>query len=193
MPADLLSNPKKYGKDVKEKFIIEETDNFQFERNGHTLYLRNGLRRSTFPNPEKWLEIKDEVEVVSVCLVFSKYPLRNNKYYMNYPLLFNRLKNLFEIDPLLNDQLIDWKIILHTNCYNDNQVDSLFHGVVIEYKEPNGSNSIIDAENPSEDESNQTEISLDSIIAFNDFRPEFIDSLSKLDTSEAKEILVKHF
>ncbi|PCI97897.1 MAG: hypothetical protein COB15_06880 [Flavobacteriales bacterium] len=99
---EILNNVKKYGADVETSFKITETPNFEIDTNNRVI-LKNGLRSSKYSNPDSWKSIKEEVEVNSISIIFSKYPIRKNGYSMNHKLLFNRLKNLFLIDPLLND------------------------------------------------------------------------------------------
>ena len=96
----------------------------------------NALRRSSFINTEAWLRIKDTVTVEKIEIVFSKYPIRDETYTMYFPLLKNRIVNLFKLDLKLNDTLIDWHILLQTNCHNDETADALFHGVRIHYLVP---------------------------------------------------------
>ena len=131
---EVLNNSRKYGTSVEQSFDIEETDIFEKDTSQNKVFLTNGLRSSKYKKPESWTSISQDLEVKAISIVFSKYPIRRNGYSMNHKLLFNRLKNLFLIDSYLNDTNIQWKIILQTHCINDEQVDSLFHGVVIEYE-----------------------------------------------------------
>ncbi len=128
-----LENPQKYGSEVAALIETEETYEFKDTLSG-TFFLKNGFRSSSFINGDQWLAIKDTVEVYRVDVVYSKYPLRKGVYQEIYPLLFNRLKNLFELDEELNRSDITWKKILQTHCVNDAQVDQLLHGVRIWYR-----------------------------------------------------------
>ncbi|MFB0924243.1 MAG: hypothetical protein QMB65_03005, partial [Vicingaceae bacterium] len=85
---EILNNVKKYGTDVEKSFQITETANFQIDTN-NSIILKNGLRSSNYLNPSSWESIKEEVEVKSINIVFSKYPIRKNGYSMNHKLLFN--------------------------------------------------------------------------------------------------------
>lgn len=129
-----LKDPKLFGKQIEQSFNISEVYEYIPNQEDNVVYLQNGLRSSKYVNTKNWSAISDEVEAISVQIIFSKYPIRKNGYSMNHPLLFKRLRNLFEIDPLLNDANINWEIILHTHCENDTQVDGLFHGVRITYR-----------------------------------------------------------
>ena len=141
--SDILNNSRKYGASVEQSFTIEETYIFKKDTSQNKIYLTSGLRSSKYINPQSWTSISQNLEVKSITIVFSKYPIRRNGYAMNHKLLFNRLKNLFLIDPYLNDTNIQWKIILQTHCIDDEQVDSLFHGVVIEYEEEKDEEEVI--------------------------------------------------
>ncbi len=188
--AEVLNNVKKYGSAVEEAFAIIETSNFHTDTINRVI-LKNGLRSSKCINPESWNTIKDDVEVVSISVVFSKYPIRKNGYSMNHKLLFNRLKNLFQIDPLLNDSLINWKIILLTNCKNDVQVDSLFHGIIIEYKNEEG---VIEFSNSSKlnISSANTDL-LKKIESLYDLPKEVKKKLDSSDPFKKSQILIDYF
>jgi hypothetical protein len=94
-------------------------------------YLPNGLRKSTLLEPERWLLMKDEVEVRRVRIIFSKYPVRNGVFDGHYWLTRARLIELFRVDPSLNRDDITWEVVLHTDCRSDRQVATLFHGIEI--------------------------------------------------------------
>jgi Leucine-rich repeat (LRR) protein len=188
----ILNNVKKYGADVENSFEITETSNFQIDTNNR-IVLKNGLRSSKYLNPDSWKSIKEDVEVNSISIVFSKYPIRKNGYSMNHKLLFNRLKNLFIIDPLLNDSIIDWKIILHTNCKNDIQVDSLFHGIIIEYKKDEETVDPIQISNTTIPNSNSASEVLETIESFNDLPNEVLLDLKTRNPIEKTEILIDYF
>ena len=188
---EILNNVKKYGTDVEKSFQITETANFQIDTN-NSIILKNGLRSSNYLNPSSWESIKEEVEVKSINIVFSKYPIRKNGYSMNHKLLFNRLKNLFLIDPLLNDSIIDWNIILHTNCKNDIQVDSLFHGIIIEYK----NEEILDARQISDltiPTKTYASRFIETIVAFNDLPKKVLLDIKTRNPIEKTEILIDYF
>lgn len=127
-----LQEPKKYGKAIAERLPTIETPQIQFNQ-ANCLYLENGLRSPNFLYPEKWLALKDGVEVYRIDIVYSKYPLRNGVYNEIYPLLFKRIANLIEIDPNLNNEEITWNKVLQTNCKNDDEANRIFHGVMIWY------------------------------------------------------------
>lgn len=131
-----LDKPKKYGTEVAQLFEVNEISEYIIDTTALSVHIKNGLRSSTYINPEDWLSINDQVHVEKISIIFSKYPIREDGYHMNHPLLFNRLKKLFDIDPMLNDSTIQWEIILQTNCKNDEQVDSLYHGVAISFSKP---------------------------------------------------------
>lgn len=137
-----LAFPQKYGEEVAGKLNTKEVFEFQ-DTAKNCVYLKNGFRTSKFVNEQDWTDIQDTVEVYRVDIVYSKYPLRKGQYHEIYPLLFSRLNFLFEMDASLNDVSIEWNKVLQTNCINDQQVNTLFHGVVIWYR----TNSSIDKQN----------------------------------------------
>ena len=131
--TSLLSDPKKNGPDIAALLRTEEIYEF-VDTTRSTFFLENGFRSSKFINEAAWLAIKDTVEVYRIDVVYSKYPLRKGTYYEIYPLLFNRLRNLFVLDDDLNIATIEWVKILQTHCENDQQVDKLKHGIRLWYR-----------------------------------------------------------
>ena len=128
-----LNDPKKYGEEIAKLLQTQEVYEYKDTISG-TLFLKNGFRSSNFLNENQWLEMRDTVEVYRIDVIYSKYPLRKGTYQEIYPLLFNRLKNLFELDEDLNKASVSWNKILQTHCVNDAQVDQLQHGVLIWYR-----------------------------------------------------------
>ena len=187
-PSEILNNAKKYGSSVEESFTIEETSNFHIDTTNRII-LKNGLRSSKCINTESWTSIKEDVEVSSISIVFSKYPVRKDGYSMNHKLLFNRLKNLFLLDPLLNDSLILWKIVLQTNCENDAQVDSLFHGIIIEYKKDE---EMIESPNISNNTTFNADL-LEKIESLYDLPENVLNDINNGNQIEKPEILIDYF
>ncbi|MBA3985909.1 MAG: hypothetical protein H0X63_04905, partial [Flavobacteriales bacterium] len=190
---EILNNPNKYGSIIEKSFNIKETSTFKIDSTTNKIFLKNGLRSSMYINPDAWLSIAENLEVISINIVFSKYPIRKNGYFMYHKLLFNRLKNLFLIDPYLNDSTIEWNITLHTNCLNDKQVDSLFHGVIIEYKLNNlglDSATNILATIPS---SNSALEMLEFMESFNELPIEILLDIQNRDPIGKTEILIDYF
>ena len=128
-----LEDPKTNGAEITDLLTTIEVSEYQ-KKTQNCIYLQNGFRTSTFVNEKEWTDIQDTVEAYRIDIVYSKYPLRKGTYYEIYPLLFNRLKALFAMDGSLNRSEIEWNKVLQTNCINDAQVNTLFHGVVIWYR-----------------------------------------------------------
>jgi Leucine-rich repeat (LRR) protein len=129
-----LHNPKKYGTEVKAQTKELLVPEYAVAIGKHAVFLKNGLRSSQFIAPKLWRNIKDTVYPYRVDIVYSRYPVRDGVYSEIYPLLCNRLIRLFELDPSLNDTNLKYRTILQTHVENDDQVNGLFHGVVIWYK-----------------------------------------------------------
>ena len=127
-----LNDPQIFGSAIAGSMSAKEIYEFK-KTEPSAIFLQNGLRASSFMNQDEWIKIKDTVEVTSVDIVYSKYPLREGQYHEIYPLLFDRLKALFKLDPELNDSSIIFTKVLQTHCEDDVQVKSLFHGIVIHY------------------------------------------------------------
>jgi hypothetical protein len=127
-----LADPKKYGAQISSRLGYREVYEFR-DTARSTFFLQNGFRSSSFVNGADWLKIADSVDVYRIDVVYSKYPLRQGVYNEIYPLLLNRLKNLFAIDASLNDAAIEWNKVLQTHCADEKQADRLPHGVLIWY------------------------------------------------------------
>ncbi len=131
-----LLNPKKNGPAIKAKFKEEFVYEYKVTPGKHAVFLRNGLRSSDFIAPKLWLNIRDTVYPYQVDIVYSRYPVYDSVYKEIYPLLCNRLIHLFQLDASLNDADFTWRTILQTHIDNDEQVNKLFHGIVIWYRTP---------------------------------------------------------
>jgi len=133
--SEELTQIKQLTRKVEKGFNIVELEKVKPADSAGVLYLHNDLRSSRFLDTDKWLNLREEVVVIGIDIIFSKYPIRNGKYQLYYPLLQKRLINLFEIDEQLNSAIVSWNIILQTDCRTDIEADNLFHGVRIHYEE----------------------------------------------------------
>jgi hypothetical protein len=200
-----LENSKSFGKQIEQSLNIAEIYEYVPLPEENVVYLKNGLRSSKYMNMEDWMAISDEVQATSVQIIFSKYPIKKNGYSMNHALLFKRLNNLFELDPLLNDANIRWEIILHTHCENDAQVDGLFHGVRITYRKddevmvniapPKKEEMPIILEENSTSTQNEKEHleDLEELESFQDLPEELILELVNLDSTEKTAVIMDYY
>ncbi|MBU0489340.1 MAG: leucine-rich repeat domain-containing protein [Bacteroidetes bacterium] len=130
-----LMQPGKYGVAISKHFGVTEIPAFKANPNDtNCIALENGLRQHTFINAAAYHESKADRPIKRVEVIFSRYPIRDGKYNMYYPLLCNRLLELFRLDPSLNSKEIQWEIILQTNCHNDEDTRTLFHGIICYYE-----------------------------------------------------------
>jgi Leucine-rich repeat (LRR) protein len=127
-----LNNPIANSHVFEENLITSEVHEYSIP-SGNCVVLENGFRQSNFINEQIWLSIKDTVTVDRVEVIFSKYPYRNGKYNEIYNLLSRRIQATIKMDPSLNADSIKWHRVWQTHCVNNQQVDALFHGVVIWY------------------------------------------------------------
>jgi hypothetical protein len=129
-----LHDPSKNGPSIAALLATTEVSEYTHaDKDSNCVYLMTGLRSSKIENISDWSKVKDSIEPYRIDIVYSKYPLREGVYFEIYPLLCNRLINLFQMDPSLNSNHINWNKVLQTNCINDEQVSTLFHGIVIWY------------------------------------------------------------
>ncbi len=130
-----LNAPIKNGDAVAKKFVTTEVYEYDLPTE-NAIVLNNGFRKHGFENANEWLKIKDSVHIEKVQIVFSKYPIRNGVYNEIYPLLFNRIKATINLDPNLNRDDIVWERVWQTHCENNDQVNEIYHGVVIHHITP---------------------------------------------------------
>lgn len=133
---ELLEDPKMNGSMVSAMMKTVVVPKYA-DTSKNCIYLKFGFQSSKFTNEVDWLAIKDEIEPYRIDLVYSKYPIKDGFYNEIYSLLFARMKSLFEMDPYLNDATFEWNKVLQTNCINNEQVSTLFHGVAIWYRPAN--------------------------------------------------------
>jgi hypothetical protein len=130
----LLHDPVKNGPAIASALNTIEVPEYVYNKaDRNCLYLTTGLRSSKIENVKDWIDIKDSIEPYRIDIVYSKYPIRNGEYIEIYPLLCNRLINLFLMDSKLNNTNLKWNKVMQTNCTTDEQVSKLFHGIVIWY------------------------------------------------------------
>lgn len=128
-----LQHPEKFGSEVTQKLALKEVYEYEIQ-DENCIVLKNGFRQSGFVNADEWLKIKDSVAIERVEIVYSKYPVHKEGYREIYPLLFNRIKATIAMDSSLNTDIIQWFRVLQTHCENNEQVNQLYHGVVIWYQ-----------------------------------------------------------
>jgi len=134
--SQVLNNPKKHSSDIEKAFRSQEV--ILFEKQKGTALLTNGYARSQIQNPQEWKQIistPDFLTVNQIDIIFTKYPKDKSFWITDYHhLLSNRLKELFTIDPSLNDKNIQWNLVLQTACNTEPEAKQLFHGIQIHYE-----------------------------------------------------------
>lgn len=97
--------------------------------------LANGYNEAKIRNPENWKPDYRKIEVTDVEFIFTKFPVRTESWiFNNSRLLRKRMNELFKLDPRLNCYKIQYRILLQTDCQNDSQAKTYFHGIVIKYR-----------------------------------------------------------
>jgi len=131
---DMLDNPAQFRGDYEQIFAHNEISRFRGKSEAGKLVLENGYASALLKNGDEWTKIKKGKKVIEITIVFTKYPRFKNDWITNYDvLLASRLKELFRLDPSLNNKEISWRLLLQTDCRNDKQTRTFFHGIVIRY------------------------------------------------------------
>ena len=187
--TDSLNYPELYGPVIRGYFKIDEIKEFHtIPHHQNTIFLENGFRKAAIINENDWISIKDQVTAREVTIIFSKYPLRKGVYHEIYPLLCERLKVLFTIDPELNDTSIRYRIILQTSCPDDHGTSRLFHGIRITYDSLASENNI-----PEDSIYSKPVISTRELMKFLDIPNTVSDSINKLDDELLKLRSIRNY
>ena len=134
-PISVLENPVVNAVWFDSIIPIEFVDSYKPEVLTNNTLLENGYAIPFISNGIDWKKMYYGANPISVSIVFSHYPLKKEDWITNYyELLADRLKELFAIDPFLNTNDINWRLILQTDCKNGYEAESLFHGIAIEFE-----------------------------------------------------------
>ena len=119
-------------------FEKQEVPVYAFEALAPQVALRMEYAGAAITNPEDWLQAAQRGIPRRIDLVFTKYPLDSADWFTGYQrLIHDRLRSLFSIDPMLEQQDIEWRLVLQTNCQSESQARKYFHGFVIQYEVTN--------------------------------------------------------
>lgn len=124
---ELLEKPTRYKKALESSFQWINTARFNNDISNAAL-LENGYAQASFVHPEQYEKVTGKVDTIDI--IFSMYPIRKRAWRYGYDqLLADRIKAIIQLDPSLNDERITWRAIGQTNCRNETEAKSLFHGV----------------------------------------------------------------
>ncbi len=133
--ADTLNHPKDheaFEEIFESKFVVK----YVADTIRNQVTLTNGYAEYKIKNREAWNNADKKKQAYEIDVVFTHFPVKKDFWLTNYyELLANRLKELFNIDPELNDDRIEWKMILQTACDDELSASQMFHGIIIKYKE----------------------------------------------------------
>lgn len=131
-PANVLQRPQKYSNEIESAFKVIKVHEFIPSDSDNKILLENGYASALIKNPEKL--VKDEKIADTVKIIFTNYPADKNFWLTDYHILLSqRLKELFKLNEALNDESINYLIVLQTNCKTDNEARNMFHGIEISY------------------------------------------------------------
>ena len=134
----VLDAPIKNKKLLLSSFTIQEIPKYYKRNQPRQVILENGYAKYKIKNPKDWKSVRKDRIPVAIDIIYTKYPREKKDWRTEYHgLLANRLKELFRIDPSLNNVNITWNIILQTDCYTERQTKKLFHGIAIRYMSKN--------------------------------------------------------
>jgi hypothetical protein len=131
---ELLNDPAAAGKQLERKFNSMTISKFEPDSFMKCVLLENGYAKSKIINATQWPPKEKKYRVVEVQSVYTQYPKDKDFWLTNYhTLLADRLKELFVLDPTLNDKRIEWTMVLQTACNSEAQAQKMFHGFAIYY------------------------------------------------------------
>lgn len=124
-----LDNPRKYAWKFDSVFRLEETPKLKIQISRKQVILHNNYASAEISNPEYW---RADYRPDSIHMILSHYPKDKEKWITNfYDLLANRLKELYKVDPRLNNPYLTHVLILQTACATEEEAKALFHGFII--------------------------------------------------------------
>jgi hypothetical protein len=131
----ILKAPQQYSRDFESKFVYREVPVFFKNNREKSVILKNGYASAILQQPIVWpLKLK-QYYVKEIRVVFTKYPADKNFWNTNYyDLLSARLQAVFMIDPTLNDERINYRLLLQTGCASEEEAKKMLHGIEIVYE-----------------------------------------------------------
>lgn len=132
---ELLDNPQAAGKQLERKFSSMTITKYELDTFAKSVLLENGYAKSKIINATQWPPKEKKYRVIEIQSIYTQYPKDQDFWLTNYhQLLADRLKELFTLDPTLNDKRIDWTMVLQTGCNTEAEAQKMFHGFAIYYQ-----------------------------------------------------------
>jgi hypothetical protein len=130
-----LEKPLDHTTELDSQFTYTEVPVYEFPQNKFYKALENGYASAVLIQPENWTPGLVNIQVKEIDIVFTKYPFKKSDWITNYHrLLASRLQELYKIDPSLNSQQISYRLVLQTDCKNERQTKTFYHGIVIKFE-----------------------------------------------------------
>ncbi len=168
-PDYIFNDPQKFSKDFEAEFLYKEVPVYTKNPREKSVIIKNVYAGAELQAPIIWpLKLK-EYFVKEIRVIFTKYPTDKNFWNTNYyELLAKRLKSVFVLDSNLNNEQINYTLILQTQCNSEEQAKNMLHGIEIVYET---------GRRPNEEETEEL-IVMDTLEIMNE------DSLAKLRDRE---------
>lgn len=131
----ILDDPRKYTKDFEAQFLYKEVLVYIKNPREKSIIVKNDYASAVLNPPIVWpLKLK-QYYVKEIRVIFTKYPLDKSFWNTNYyELLARRLRAVFIIDPQLNDESINYTLVLQTQCTSEEEAKKMLHGIEIVYE-----------------------------------------------------------
>lgn len=132
---EMLNDAGAYSEEFEDLFDLVEIPVYMEQLGENELLLENGYATAEFANPGDWLAQGKSMRPVEVTVIFTKYPKDKVFWLTDYHwLLARRLEALFALDPRFNDPVVEFHILLQTDCDNEPEAMQLFHGIQVRYE-----------------------------------------------------------
>lgn len=132
---EVLAQPQDHAKQLEAAFVYKELPVYAKNTKEKSIFLKNGYASSILQSPIQWPPRTKPYFVTDIKIIFTKYPKEKNFWNTNYyDLLAERLKNLFALDPALNNSNISYSLVLQTACNSEAEAKQMLHGVEIVYQ-----------------------------------------------------------
>ncbi|MDD2196355.1 MAG: hypothetical protein PHE03_12850 [Bacteroidales bacterium] len=127
---DVLASPIDYAQWFDSNIEIDSVPIYEFVESSRCIVLDFGYASASIQNDLQ--AANDNRQPMTVDLVFTGYPIKKEDWITNYyTLLANRVNSLLEFDNRLNDNAVEWRLVIQANCVTSKDAISMFHGAVI--------------------------------------------------------------
>jgi hypothetical protein len=131
-----LHDPVNHKEVFEQNIPILSLPVYSAKEEAGSVLLENGYARYGFQNADDWPpQAATSIRPTAVDIIFTQYPKEKAFWLTDYHwLLSKRLQALFQLDNRFNDQRVQFRILLQTDCENEMEAMQLYHGIRVRYE-----------------------------------------------------------